>query len=170
EVSADGSDEPSLVEPSWGRYVAGVVRALAEADREPIGLEGALSSSVPVGAGLSSSAALEVACALALCTVAAFHPDERELARLCQRAEHIATGVPCGIMDQLVSLLGVSEAALLIDCRTLEVRAVPLPHEIEVVAVHSGLPRELRSSEYAQRRSACEEVAARLGLPALRDA
>ncbi len=170
EVAADGSDEPSGIEPAWGRYVAGVVRALAERGRPPRGTDAVLSSTVPVGSGLSSSAALEVAAALAVCHVSAFELPGRELALACQYAEQIATGVPCGIMDQLASLEGEAGAALLIDCRDLGYEPVRLPAEVAVLAVHSGLQRLLAGSAYAERRAACEAAAARLGLRALRDA
>ena len=170
EVAADGSEEPSTVEPVWGRYVAGVVQTLADLGRPPVGLDAALASTVPQGAGLSSSAALEVACALALCTAAGFEPAPRELARACQEAERTASGVPCGIMDQLVSLLAEPGTALLVDCRSLEVEPVPLPQGVAIAAVHSGLTRELRSSQWAERRASCETAAVRLGLRSLRDA
>ncbi len=170
EIAADGSDEPRSVEPAWGRYVAGVVRVLAELGRRPLGAEAVCASTVPRGSGLSSSAALEVAFALALAEAAELAVTRRELAAACQRGELIATGVPVGIMDQLVSLEAVAGAALLIDCRSLDTRPVELPTGVEVVAVHSGLPRELRGSAYAERRAACEAAARRLGLRALRDA
>ena len=170
DVAADGTDEPGAAEPKWGRYVAGVVRALAELGRAPVGLDAVLASAVPTGSGLSSSAAFEVACALALCDVAEFAPPVQELALACQRAERLATGVPSGIMDQLSSLAGEDGAALLIDCRTLSVGHVPLPVGVAMLVVHSGLPRTLERSAYAERRAACEQLAAELGLPALRDA
>jgi len=170
EVGADGTDEPRTIEPDWGRYIAGTVRALAELGRPPVGLDAALISTVPQGSGLSSSAALEVAAALALCEAAGFEVSRRDLAKACQEAERIASGVPCGIMDQLVSLLAQPRSALMIDCRSLEVEAVPIPERVVVAAVHCGLPRELRSSEYAGRRAACEATARRLGLRSLRDA
>ncbi len=170
ELAADGGDDPERVEPAWGRYVAGVVRELAERGRQPVGMDAALSSTVPQGSGLSSSAALEVACAVALGGVAGFELPTGELAAACQRAELVATGVPCGIMDQLVSLEGRADAALLIDCRSLAVGQVQLPPGLAILAVHSGLPRALADSAYAERRAACEASAARLGLAALRDA
>jgi galactokinase len=169
-VAADGTDEPAAVDPAWGRYVAGVVRSLAEAGRAAAGLDAVLFSTVPLGSGLSSSAALEVACALALGHVASFQLPPAELALACQHAEHIATGVPSGIMDQLVCLAGQPGAALLLDCRSLEHETVQLPSSLSVLAVHSGLPRTLGDSAYAERRAACEAAAARLGLRALRDA
>jgi galactokinase len=169
DLPRDGSAEPRDVE-GWGRYAAGVVRALAERGRPSVGMDATVSSTVPVGAGLSSSAALEVSLALALCDAAAFRLPPLELARACQEAEQIATGVPCGIMDQLTSIAGAEGHALLIDCRSLDVEPIPLPEGLAVLVVHSGVSRELAGSEYAERRAACEAAAARLGLPALRDA
>ena len=170
DVSAGGEDEPREVRPLWGRYVAGVVRALAERGRPPMGLDADVSSTVPLGAGLSSSAALEVAVALALCHSTGFQLEPLELARACQEAEQVATGVPCGIMDQLTSLAGRRDHALLIDCRSLEIEPVQLPDGIAVVVVESGVARSLDATAYAERRAACEAVAARLGLRSLRDA
>ena len=169
-VPADGTSEPYTTTPPWGRYVAGLARALAERGRPPVGATLVLSSSVPEGSGLSSSAALEVACALALCDAADFALPFEELALTCQRAEQLATGVPSGIMDQLASSGGREGDALLIDCRTVAVEHVPMPSDIAVLVVHSGVPRTLEGSAYAERRGACEALAAELGVPALRDA
>jgi galactokinase len=170
ELAADGSVEPSSVEPSWGRYAAGVLRVLAERGRPATGIDATVVSTVPPGAGLSSSAALEVALALALCDAASFSLPPTELALACQRAELIATGVPCGIMDQLTSLAGRSGHALLIDCRSLAVEPISLPDGLAPVVVHSGMPRALADSAYGERRRSCEAAAARLGLSSLRDA
>ncbi len=167
DVAADGSDDPVAVEPSWGRYVAGVVRALVEARRAPLGIDAVLSSTVPAGSGLSSSAALEVAVALALGGSAL---PSRVLALACQHAEHLATGVRCGVMDQLVSVLGQAGHALLIDCRTLLAEPIPLPDTYAVLVVHSGMPRTLAESAYAERRATVDAIAVRLGVPTLRDA
>ena len=123
EVVADGSTEPAEV-AGWGRYAAGVVRELAVRGRPPAGIEAEVSSTVPVGAGLASSAALEVATALALCDAADFALPPLELALACQHAEVIATGVPCGIMDQLTSIRGEEGSALLIDCRSNTVEEI----------------------------------------------
>jgi galactokinase len=152
--------------PGWEPY-ADAVRAVL---RTSAGLEGTITSTVPVGAGLSSSATLEVALGLALAEAEGVDVSPLELALACQDAELLATGVPCGIMDQLASVAGVEGHALLIDCRSLEVRPIPLPAELAVVVVHSGVARELAGSEYAERRAACAAVAERLGLDALRDA
>lgn len=169
-VSADGTADPAAVEPPWGRMVAAVVRALATRGRSPVGIDGALVSTVPIGAGLSSSAALAVAVAGALCDAAAMTLPPAELARVAQDAEHQATGVPCGIMDQLASVAGRAGHALLIDCRSLAVTPVPVPDDVAIVIVHSGAPRALATSEYAHRRAACDDAARSLALPALRDA
>jgi galactokinase len=170
ELPADGSVEPHEVTPRWGRLVAGVLSALARRGRLGVGVDAHVASSVPVGGGLSSSAALEVALALALCDAAGLTLSPLELARACQEAEHAATGVPCGIMDQLASLCGRRGNALLIDCRSLGVEPVPLPERLAVLVVDSGVSRALDNTAYADRRRECEAIAKRLGLASLRDA
>ena len=141
-------EDPAGVAPGWARYVAGVVAEL----RPTAGFTGTVSTTLPIGAGLSSSAALEVAVALAL----GGPTDPMALALLAQRAEQRAAGVPCGVMDQLTSAAGVAGHALLLDCRSLEVTPVALPDDLEVVAVHSGETRTLATSAYADRRRECE--------------
>jgi galactokinase len=165
-IAARSADQMALrtlnvVEEGWTRYVDAVAAELGGG-----ALEGYVASSVPPGSGLSSSAALEVACAVAL------RPDlpRLELALACQRAEHAATGVPSGLMDQLAALYGERGKALLIDCRTNEIRPVALPAELALLVVHSGLPRRLETSAYAARRRECELVARELGVRSLRDA
>jgi galactokinase len=170
ELPADGSAPPQGIAPPWGRYAAGVVRALAERGRAPVGLDAVLASTVPSGSGLASSAALEVACALALADAAELELSRRELALACQHAEQAATGVRTGIMDQLASLAGKEGCAVEIDCRTLDVEPVPIPSELALVIVHSGRARRLDESAYEQRRAACEAAARALGLRSLRDA
>jgi galactokinase len=155
---------------AWERFVAGAVGALADRGRAPAGMDAAVSSTVPVGSGLSSSSALSVAITLALAAVGGFELEARESARAALDAEVRATGVPGGLMDQLTALFGRRAHALLIDCRTLVVEPIPLRETYAVLAVHSGLPRTLAGSAYAQRRRACDAIAARLGVPALRDA
>lgn len=171
DLAADGSDEPILVEPRWGRFVAGVARALADRGRAPVGFAGTVTSSVPPGSGLSSSSALSIALTLALAEAGGLALDDRlEVAGAALAAEILATGVPGGIMDQLCSLFGVAGHALLLDCRELSATPVALPSSHAVLVVHSGVERTLAGSAYAARRAACEATAARLGLSALRDA
>ena len=147
--------DPQSVDPPWARYVAGVVAEI----RPSTALRGRVSTTLPIGAGLSSSAALEVAVAVAL-----GHPGPPlELARACQRAEQRASGVPCGIMDQLTSAAGQAGHALLIDCSCDSIRPIRRPEGIEIVAVHSGQTRGLAGSAYAERRADCDEVARLIG-------
>lgn len=147
--------EPSAATPPWARYVAGVVAEL----RPRYGFDGTVSTTLPVGAGLSSSAALEVALALAL----GLNADALTVAKLCQLAEHAACGVPCGIMDQLTSVAGVEGSALMLDCHSLSVTPVPLPEGCEVVVVHSGQDRVLAGSGYAERRRQCVQAQDTMG-------
>ena len=140
-------DDPATFAPAWARYVAGVVSEVAPTT----GFIGQVSTTIPIGTGLSSSAALEVAVALAL--VGDDRIDRVQLALACQRAEHRSSGVPCGVMDQLSSLLGVEGHALLIDCTSLDVTPVPLPDDVAVVVVDSGERRSLSNVGYADRRA-----------------
>jgi galactokinase len=159
-VHFDDPIEPASRQPHWARYVAGVVAVLQPEE----GGIGFVRTTLPVGAGLSSSAALEVAVALAL----GFEGSPLDLALACQQAEQVASGVPCGIMDQLASAAGVAGQALLIDCRTLEVTPTPIPDGLDVVVVDSGTRRQLASSFYGVRRAQCEEAEVLIG--PLRDA
>lgn len=169
-VAANGGPDPRAVEPRWGRSVAGVARVLDELGRPPIGATLEVTSAVPLGAGLSSSAAFSVACALALADVAAMTIGGRDLAIAAQRAEHIATGVPCGIQDPMASVCGAPGAAIFLDCRTLTIETLPLPPALAVLVVDTGVPRLLEATPYAHRRAESEAVAATLGVPYLRDA
>jgi galactokinase len=130
-----------------------------------------MSSTVPLGGGLSSSAALEVAAATLLEAVTGKKFDPVDKALLCQKAEHDFAGVPCGIMDQFISVMGRENHLLLLDCRNHETRLVPMSDpEVEVLIVNTNVKHELCGGEYAERRSQCEEAARLLGVPALRDA
>ena len=148
DVAADGSETPKA---GWGRYVAAIAAELAAVGREPVGCRGELRSDLPQGAGLSSSAALEVVLALALADAGGLALPPLELAALCRRAEHRAVGVPSGIMDQAASLLGREGHAILLDCGTLAYRHVPLPEDHALLLIDSGVRRELASSAYGQR-------------------
>ncbi len=155
----------------WGKFVAGAVRVLLDAGHPLVGCDLEIDSTVPAGSGLSSSSALSVALMLTLLPAAApERNDHRATARLALAAEVAATGVPGGLLDQMASLSGVAGHALLLDCEALTVEPLPLPSELAVLVVHSGLPRELADSEYAQRRAACEAAAARIGVATLRHA
>jgi galactokinase len=170
DVDASGGDGLPGVEPPWGRFVAGAVSALAGHGRGPAGMDAAVSSTVPLGSGLSSSSALSVALTLALAAVAGLRLDASEAARVALEGEVRASGVPGGLMDQLSAMFGQRGHALLIDCRALDVEPIPLPDAYAVLAVHSGVARTLAGSAYGERRRACEAVAAGLGVSALRDA
>jgi galactokinase len=156
---------------AWARPIVATLDLVAERSATPLaGFDAAVSSTVPMGAGLSSSAAFEVALALVTATVGGVRLDPIELALLAQEVEQRATGVPCGVMDQLASVAGRAGHALLLDCRSLTTTAVPIPASVGVLVVHSGLERQLAGSAYAARRAACEAAAARLGIATLRDA
>jgi galactokinase len=143
------------LEPRWARYVAAIVATV----RPPTGGTGTVATTLPLGAGLSSSAALEVATALVL----GCEPEPLVLARTCQHAEQAATGVPTGIMDQLVVSAAREGYALMIDFADLSMEPVEMPAGAEVVVVHSGETRALDRSAYAQRRAECEAAASRTG-------
>lgn len=154
----------------WRDYVRGVAWALTEEHIPLRGADIAICGDVPRGAGLSSSAAVEVAVAGALLAIAGAEVTPRDIALACQKAENLFVGVQCGVMDQFASALGRAGYALLIDCRSLEFEHVPLPGGVAVVVVDSKIPRDLAATPYNERRRECEEAAAALGLPSLRDA
>ena len=169
-VAADGSTEPAGVDPSWGRFVAAAVREVTDRGGCPPGLDLAIRSTVPTGAGLSSSAALAVALVGALADVVGLTLGPLDLARAARRAEITATGVPCGMMDQVAATAAVAGHALLLDCRDLGVTPIAIPRPVGFVVVHSGRHRALATSGYADRVTACAAAASRLGLASLRDA
>jgi len=146
----------------WTDYVAGTAWALREAGGPAGGFIGAISGNLPLGQGLSSSAALELACAWALSGGESPLADRLAIALACQRAENEFVGVPCGILDQFAVAFGVRDAALLLDCRSLEHRPVALPAAAALLLAESGVMRELRGSGYEQRRRECEAAAAGL--------
>jgi galactokinase len=169
-VANDGSTDPRTAEPTWGSFLAGAVRVLSARGVPVPGVDLEVSSSVPPGAGLSSSSALTVALLLALADASDHTLAPVDAAQLALAAEVAATGVPGGLMDQLTALLGRAGHALLIDCRDLDVTPVVIAEDLAILVVHCGVPRTLADSAYAERRAECETVAARLGVPALRDA
>lgn len=145
-VALDIAD-PTSATPGWARYVAGVVHELRPVD----GLRGRVTTTIPIGAGLSSSAALEVGLALAL----GFEGSVLELAELCQRAEQVASGVPCGILDQLSCAGGREGKAMIMNCYDLSLTYVDVPDEAEIVVIYSGQERTLSGSEYPLRVAQC---------------
>lgn len=158
-------DDPARIEPRWGRYVAGVLHELEKSGVSLRGFSGRVSTTIPIGSGLSSSAALEIAVAR-VATIDRPMP-ETALAQLCRRAEHLASGVPCGIMDQLCIAAGQPGHATLIDCRDLTIEHVSIPSAI-TVGVDFIAPRTLAGSEYADRVAETSAVERIIG--PLRDA
>jgi galactokinase len=158
---------PGSIHPKWARYVACVVAELAAAGVEVRSFRGRVSTTIPIGSGLSSSAALEVAVARLFTAQTSKSLSDTDIARLCQRAEHAASGVPCGIMDQLCIVTGKPDHATLIDCRSLDVQHIALPDHL-VVTVDFVAPRTLAGSEYADRVE--QTRLAELAIGPLRDA
>ena len=147
---------PDVPRSSWASYVTGVVEELREGHGLDAGFEAVVFGDVPVGSGLSSSAALEIATAVGLDALLELRLEPVETARLCQRVEHRYVGVQCGIMDQFASRLGRRGHALFLDCRTLEVEHVPLTFgDAVVLVVDSKAPRALADSKYNERRAEC---------------
>jgi len=146
--------------PKWTLYPAGVAWALKEEGFSPGGLEAVIYSNVPIGAGLSSSAAVELAFAAAWQAIGDWKIDRMRLAKLCQRAENEYVGVNCGLMDQFACAHGVARHALYFDTRNLAWQPIPLPLNTTIVIADSTVQRELSASAYNQRRSECETALA----------
>jgi galactokinase len=162
-------DEIVKRENLWVEYIQGVAWALQESGFALQGWDGVLVGDVPIGAGLSSSAAVELAAARTFCAVAGIEWDAPEMAKLCQRVENQWIGVNSGIMDQMISATGVADHAVLIDCRWLNLEAVPLPPGTAVIVMDTATRRELVTSAYNERRQQCETAAKFFNVPALRD-
>ncbi|MBS0478642.1 MAG: galactokinase [Proteobacteria bacterium] len=171
-ADAGGRDRFAPVSPiahadaEWANYIRGVADELMKAGHAVVPARLAIAGDVPLGAGLSSSASLEVAVALALTGGAL---DGVEAALLCQRAENLFVGCNCGIMDQLVSAAGAAGHALLIDCRSLERRLIPLPSDCALVVVDSGIRHANIDGGYNSRRAECDRAVRHYGVAALRD-
>ena len=149
--------------PAWSHYLIGVASLLQASGREIAGIDAVITGDVPIGAGLSSSAALSVAATLAFLTAGSeletveSEDNKKKLAALCQRVEHEFVDVKCGIMDQTISLLGKENHALFLDCRSLEYEHIPLNlSEHYIVICNTKVKRELAASEYNKRRAECE--------------
>jgi galactokinase len=151
--------DPASTVPEWGRYVTGVAAQM----NVKRGFSGSVSTTLPLGGGLSSSAALELSTALMLCAINELPAlTSLEMAQLCRRAEHLATGVPCGIMDQLACASGVAGSALLIDCHSLLVSSIEIPHDVNIY-VQFVAHRQLASSAYSDRVAQCAQAEQHIG-------
>ena len=166
EFSLDGLRNEKA---GWIEYLKGTAWSLQDAGLALTGWEGVLQGDVPLGAGLSSSAALEMATARALAAAGNLDWNPAKMAKLGQRAENKWVGVNCGIMDQLISAAGRENHALLIDCRSLDCQPVPFPPGVAVVVLDTSTRRGLVDSAYNERRSQCEAAAKFFGVTALRD-
>lgn len=153
-------DAPRERTGSFLDYVAGTAWSLSEAGLPLTGLRGVIATTLPANAGLSSSAAIELATAWAMLDEAAAGVDQMTLARLCQRAENEYVGVMSGLMDQFAEACGVAGSALFLDCRSLEWRPVALPDDITLVICHTGSLRHLDGSAYNERRAQCDAAVA----------
>ena len=153
----------------WGEYLKGVAWSLQKEGFDLCGWEGVLGGDVPRGAGLSSSAAVEIATARAFYALAGRAWNPAQAAHLAQQAENQWVGVNCGIMDQMVSAAAMEDHALFLDCRTLEYEHVPLPADLDVVVLDTSTRRGLVDSAYNERRAQCEAAARYFGVKALRD-
>ena len=175
-AAADVDLSSAARQPSktWSDYPIGVALQLEQAGFRLHGANLLIESEVPIGAGLSSSAAIEVATALALADQSGWSPERLQLALLCQRAENEFVGARVGIMDQFVSLYGQEDHALMLDCRALSFESLLIPDSVKLVISNTMVKHELASSEYNRRREDCEEAVRRLagvlpGIRALRD-
>jgi len=159
----------SLDEP-WSNYVRGVAAGLLAAGYPVRGMDALVQGDVPIGAGLSSSAALEMAAVQAFSAIGGFAVPPTQAARIGQHAENVFVGMKTGLMDQLASALGQPGQVLLIDCRDLTHRLVPAPEGATILIADTAVRRRLTSSAYNERREQCEAASGALGVPALRDA
>ncbi|MGA7392331.1 MAG: galactokinase [Terrimicrobiaceae bacterium] len=162
--------ERLAADDSWADYPLGVAKIIKDAGYPIAGLEADFSSNLPLGAGLSSSAAIEVCMAVLLTRLFEFEVPPLDLARLCRKAENEFVGVSCGLLDQVSSIFGRKEHAIFLDCRAETVDNVPFPPGVGLLIVHSGVKHALSGGEYNERRDQCFEAARILGVSALRDA
>jgi galactokinase len=173
-VTADLDDLKPLQENTWANYPLGIAWALEQAGNNLSGADLYFAGEVPLGAGLSSSAAIEVSTGLALSHISRLDIERTALALLCQRAENDFAGARCGIMDQFISCHGLADRALLLDCRSLEFHMLPIPSDVTLAICNTMVRHELGASEYNARRAECEQAVRLLrqvlpGIQALRD-
>jgi galactokinase len=155
----DLATAPRVISRGWDGYVLGVVRALSELGDVP-GMNVYIGSGLPVGAGLASSSALEIGLMRAICAIAAISWESERMIPLAQRVEVDFLGVRSGIMDQTAISLGRKGHAMLFDCRSLDIKHVPIPEDIAIVVMDTGMRRTLSASEYNERRESCEAAVA----------
>jgi galactokinase len=154
---------------AWDDYPLGVVEMLRQAGAPVGGFDARFTADLPLGAGLSSSAALEVATAVLVTRMFPFAVSPLDLAKICRRAENEFVGVSCGLLDQVSSIFGRRDHVVFLDCRAESVEPVPLPSSLGLLIVHSGVKHALTGGEYNERRDQCFEAARRMGVSALRD-
>jgi len=169
EISASLSDLEPRLDERWANYALGVVRGFRAAGCELGGFSANVSGDLPPGAGLSSSAAFEVATAGFLMALFDFRLDPLAVARLCQRAENDFVGVRSGLLDQVTSIFGRADQVVHLDCRSEEIRTIPLPAGLAMVVAQSREKHELLQSLYNQRRDECAAAARALGVTSLRE-
>ncbi|MBU4199103.1 MAG: galactokinase [Verrucomicrobia bacterium] len=160
EITVELPVKAPVEKPLWANYVLGVVNKLSGAGRIEKGFFATFAGDIPLGAGLSSSAALEVAAALGMGALANIHPSKLDLAKLCQAAENEFTGARCGLLDQISSLYGEPESLVFTDFRSLEVESVPLGADVCFLVANTRVKHSLVESEYNERRAQCEQAAA----------
>ena len=169
ETASFSLDSIKRGDQGWAEYIKGIAYTLGQAGYPLRGWEGLLASDVPIGAGLASSAALEIAVIRAFSAVSGFPWEPIEMAHIGQRVERDWIGVNCGIMDQMIAAMGREGYGVLIDCRSLKTLSIPLPPDATIVVLDTSTRRGLTDSAYNERRKQCSEAARLLGVAALRD-
>ena len=158
QAEVDLSAQPPKPTHTWSDYSVGVAAQLEQAGFRLSGANLLVHGEVPIGAGLSSSASIEVATALALAEESGLSLERSHLARICQQAENDFVGMRCGIMDQFISLHGRANHAVMLDCRSLRYELVPIPQSVKLVICNTGVKHKLAGGEYNRRREECEEA------------
>lgn len=168
-VETDVAELRPFEQARWANYIVGVAAELRQLGVPVAGFNAEVRGDLPIGSGLSSSAALELATALFLLKLFPFELSRLDIAKACQRAEHRYVGVQSGLLDQVISLFGRAEHAVFFDCRSEQIRTVPFPSSLALIIADSGRQRELASGTYNLRRSETRDAARAFGVRALRD-